>query len=338
MLTVARTAAARTLCLRAAVGARAYSSSKREVDVNNYPPRGRNTVFNVVPKGYTVSHERFGRLLTFRKPGWFLALPFIDRITNVVDMREITIPIEPQWGTTRDNVSVKAGGALYVRVLAPENFCYNVRRPLTAIKTLAISSMRSAIGSVDLDTLFHDRTTLNAKILLAMSQEKIHEWGMVCGRYELTEVEADDAVQKAMDLQSVAERDRRKEVLNAEADKTAMIMRSEGKKQHFINLAEGKKQQVILEAESIKESILLKAEADRQAIALLASTLDTPEGRRAQDYLLGKGYLDTLASVLPSSKLNTVFLPNNIGDLPKLMATATGILGSDRPHGWEEKK
>lgn len=311
----------------AAYAVRAFSSSKKEVDVEHYPPSRMNRWFNVVPKGFVVSQERFGNLVKFQEPGWFVAMPFINKLTNIVDMREITIPIEPQWGTTKDNVSVSAGGALYVRVVSPYNFCYNVRRPLMAIKTLAISGMRSAIGSVDLDTLFHDRTALNTKILETMSQEKIHDWGMVCGRYELTDVRADDAVQDAMDLQSVAERDRRKKVLNAEADKTAMIRRSEGEKQHYINIAEGKKQQVILEAESLKEAILLKAEADRQAIDLVASTLKTTEGRRAQDYLLGKGYLDSLVEVLPNSKLNTVFLPNNIGDLPKLIATATGILG-----------
>lgn len=225
----------------ASSGVLAVQRSYASVNVHNYPPSGTNTCFNVVPEGYVMTQERFGKLYRIRSPGWFLTIPFVDKITNVVDMREITIPIEPQWGTTKDNVSVSAGGALYVRVKDPEQFCYAIYRPLVAMQTLAIRSMRSAIGSVELDTLFHDRNTLNKTIMDAMSGEKAEQWGVVCSRYELTEVTADKAVQKAMDLQSVAERDRRKEVLNAEADKTTMVRRSEGKKQHFINIAEGKK-------------------------------------------------------------------------------------------------
>lgn len=300
-----------------------------DIYINAYPPCKVNTILNVCPKGHVMMIERFGKLNRVQQPGLFFAIPFVDKIRYNVDMREITLSIVPQSGVTQDNVKVSVGGSLYIRIVDEEKACYAVRRVLVAIEQLAMSSMRTAIGKVDLDKLFHDRSSINHKIKqdMAITEEK---WGVIVERYELRSINADQKVQEAMDLQSVAERDRRKEVLNAQAAKTAMIERSEGEKQQYINVAEGRKTQALLEAEALQQTILLEAQAKRDAIEMVAKTLQTPEGRRAQDFLLAKEYLAALTKVLPASKMNTIFLPNNLGDLPKLMGTAMGILDSNK--------
>lgn len=317
---------------------RSYSTtSKEEVDktqdytgvnISSYPPGKFNMIANVCPKGHLMMVERFGKLHSVKSPGLFFAIPFIDRIRYNLDMREMTLTVRPQSGVTQDNVKVTAGGSLYVRIVDEEKACYAVRRVLVAVEQLAMSSMRTAIGKVDLDKMFHDRSSINEKIKRDMNITE-EKWGIVVERYELTTINADKKVEEAMDLQSVAERDRRKEVLNAQAAKTAMIERSEGERQHYINIAEGKKAQALLEAEAQKQTILLEAQAKKEAIEMVAETLTTPEGRRAQDFLLAKEYLGTIANVLPASNMNTVFLPQNLGDIPKMMGTAMGILDNN---------
>ena len=59
--------------------------------------------------------ERLGKFHQQVEPGWFIALPFIDQIRYVHDMRELTIPIARATCTTKDNVRVDVGGTVYFR-------------------------------------------------------------------------------------------------------------------------------------------------------------------------------------------------------------------------------
>ena len=70
---------------------------------------------------------------TVKEPGFFFAIPFIDKVKYVVDQRELTIPIQPQSGITKDNVRVEVGGVLYVRTIETVKTCYGARRPLIAV-------------------------------------------------------------------------------------------------------------------------------------------------------------------------------------------------------------
>jgi SPFH domain / Band 7 family len=118
-----------------------FSAPKRgregEMDVDHYPPTKTNTVLNIVPQGFIMVVERLGklvhmlvllfvRLLTFpqkrefRDPGMFFAIPFIDRIAAVHDMREVCIRVPTQTATTQDNVRISLDGNVYVRIVDVE--------------------------------------------------------------------------------------------------------------------------------------------------------------------------------------------------------------------------
>ena len=64
--------------------------------------------------------ERFGKLHDIHESGYFFAVPVIDRIAYVIDVRERAVDILPQAAITRDNVSVEVSGNLFVRVVDPE--------------------------------------------------------------------------------------------------------------------------------------------------------------------------------------------------------------------------
>ena len=192
--------------------------------------------------------ERFGQLHRVQEAGLFVAIPVVDRIAYEVDVRELALVIEPQSGVTQDNVDVAVGGALYCIVEDAEKACYRVRRPLFALTQEAMSAMRTAIGRVTLDDLFHNRMALNTAVQDAMDHSA-EDWGIRVKRYELREIIPDPAVKLAMDKQAVAERTRRETVLSAQADREAAITRSEGDRQAAINRAEGDKQRVVLQAQ-----------------------------------------------------------------------------------------
>lgn len=305
-------------------------------DVTTWPPRKFNTILNVCPRGQHMVVERLGRLHTIHDAGLFVAIPFIDRINYVVDTRELTLVINPQSGVTSDNVDVHVGGALFLTITDTEKACYKVRNVLYALTQEAMSAMRTAIGRVTLDNLFHDRLALNHAVQAAMAHT-CEDWGASVKRYELREILPDPTVKSAMDKQAVAERTRRETVLSAQADREAIITRSEGERQGDINRAEGHKFSVVLAAEAEKERVELAAAAEAtrvrlegqakaDAIAVVAAQIQTDSGREALNFALGSRYLDSLVQVLPNSEMNTVFLPHDLGDLPKLMGTAMGLM------------
>lgn len=301
------------------------------VDYSKYVLANRKTClgFNIVKKGEAGFIERFGKRDRIAEEGLNLTIPFVESIRRVT-LREISVPIDPQSSVTKDNVQVMIAGAVYFRVSDPSKACYGTYDLLMSVVTHAQSSMRSAVGLIDLDTLFHDRSSLNKEILESM-QSAAKDWGVDILRYEITEVTPDKHVSDAMDSQSIAERKRRETALNADAQRQQDITVSDGKKQAVINEAlaqqqkiileaEGNKQRVVLAAEGDQASKLLAAEAEAVAIAKIGTAL-TAHPNTAQ-YLLAKNYMENVAKMLPKG---TVFLPKDIGNISTLVATATAI-------------
>ena len=72
-------------------------------DMWEWPNTKMNTIFNIVPQGHKYVVERFGKLNEVHESGWFIAIPLVDRIAYVIDVRERALDIAPQAAITRDN-------------------------------------------------------------------------------------------------------------------------------------------------------------------------------------------------------------------------------------------
>ena len=101
--------------------------------VGRWPVTKANTIFNIVPQGYRFVVERFGKLHSVEDSGWFIAIPLVDQIAYVIDVRERAIDIEPQAAITRDNVSVEVSGNLFVKFQDPEAAAYGALNPLYSV-------------------------------------------------------------------------------------------------------------------------------------------------------------------------------------------------------------
>jgi hypothetical protein len=98
-----------------------------------WPIRKANTVFNIVPQGFKFVVERFGKLRSIEDSGWFLAIPLVDTISYVIDVRELAIDIPPQSAITRDNVAVEVSGNLFIQFIDPEKAAYGALNPLYSV-------------------------------------------------------------------------------------------------------------------------------------------------------------------------------------------------------------
>ncbi len=99
----------------------------------NWPVTKSNTIFNIVPQGHKFIVERFGKLHSIQESGFFFAIPLVDQIAYVIDVRERAIDIEPQSAITRDNVSVEVSGNLFVKFQDPEKAAYGALNPLYSV-------------------------------------------------------------------------------------------------------------------------------------------------------------------------------------------------------------
>ncbi len=195
--------------------------------------------------------ERLGKFHDTKDGGWFVAIPFVDQIRFVVDMREKALNITPQSAITKDNVHVHVSGNLYCQFVDAEKAAYDSKNPIYAVKQHAQSSMRAAIGELELDEILHARARLN-QIIKSTIQESAQAWGIEIKRYEITTVTPDKFITEAMDKQAAAERHRRKKVLDAEGDKRAAELESEGVKIRMKNESEGMLIKMTNEAEAAK--------------------------------------------------------------------------------------
>ena len=131
--------------------------------------------------------ERLGKLHSIKEGGWFIAIPFIDQIKYVVDMREKALSISPQAAITKDNVHVRVSGNVFCQFVDAERAAYGSKNPIYAVKQGAQSAMRAAIGELELDQILHARAELNSSIRAAV-QSSASTWGLEIKRYELTEI------------------------------------------------------------------------------------------------------------------------------------------------------
>jgi regulator of protease activity HflC (stomatin/prohibitin superfamily) len=159
---------------------------------------------------------RLGRLLPVKGPGLIVLRPGVDRMVRV-DLRTITMTIPPQELITRDNVPARVAAVCYFRVVDPAAAVTAIEAFAPATSQIAQTTLRSVLGSADLDQLLAERERLNEE-LQRIIDEQTEPWGVKVSAVEIKDVEIPEAMQRAMARQAEAERERRAKVINAEGE------------------------------------------------------------------------------------------------------------------------
>ena len=89
----------------------------------------------------------------------------IESVAYTHSLKELTLLVNTQQAITKDNVTIRIDGVLYIRIVDPFKASYGVDRPLYAVMQLAQTSMRSELGKMTLDNTFNERDSLNDKIV-----------------------------------------------------------------------------------------------------------------------------------------------------------------------------
>ncbi len=272
--------------------------------------------FRLVPNQYAYIVERLGNYQRTLGPGFHALIPFLDKVVYKQDLREETIEVEPQECFTKDNVKVEVDGVIYLSVMDPVNASYGVTNYRYAAIQLAQTTTRSVIGLMDLDETFEERAKMSREVVSVLSEMEM-PWGIKVHRYEIKNIMTPRTVQKAMERQMTAERDRRAVIAKSEGVKGSKVNDAEGMRAEIINISEAEMQRRINEAEGLAQEIEALAEATAVSIEKIAEALSQPKGAEAMQLRLAEKYLGKLKGL--GRDENQIIIPQDITNYEEVM-------------------
>ena len=222
----------------------------------------------IVPQAASYVVERIGSYHETWKNGLHFKLPFIDRISNKVSLKEIVKDFAPQPVITKDNVTMQIDTVVYFQITDPKLYTYGVENPINAIENLTATTLRNIIGELELDQTLTSRDIINSK-MRSILDEATDPWGIKANRVEVKNIIPPRDIQEAMEKQMRAERERREKILQAEGEKKSSILIAEGEKESAILRAEAKKEAQIKIAEGEAEALVKTKQAEAEGIKLL---------------------------------------------------------------------
>ena len=267
----------------------------------------------IVPQAHAFVIERLGAYYQTWGTGLHLKVPFIDRISKKVSLKEQVVDFPPQPVITRDNVTMQIDTVVYFEITDPKLYTYGVERPLSAIENLTATTLRNIIGDLELDSTLTSRDTINDKIRIILD-EATDAWGIRVIRVELKNILPPREIQDAMEKQMKAERERRARILDAEGEKRSQILVAEGLKESAILKADAVKESKIREAEGEAQAILTVQKANADALRMLS------EADPSQKVIELKS-LEALAKVA-DGKATKLIIPS---DMSKVASLATSV-------------
>jgi regulator of protease activity HflC (stomatin/prohibitin superfamily) len=270
----------------------------------------------VVPQGYNLTVERFGRYTRTLRPGLSLIIPFIDRIGHKLNMMEQVIEVPGQEVITKDNAMVRVDGVAFYQVLDAARASYEITNLKVAILNLTMTNIRTVMGSMDLDKLLSERDEINHR-LLKVVDDATHNWGVKVTRIEIKDIEPPRDLVEAMGRQMKAERDKRAAILEAEGERQSEILAAEGEKQAQILSAEGRREAAYRDAEARER----EAEAEAKATAMVSEAINKGSVQ-AINYFVANKYVEALKALAEADNQKVLIMPLEVSSV---IGTIAGV-------------
>jgi regulator of protease activity HflC (stomatin/prohibitin superfamily) len=246
----------------------------------------------LVPQGEEWIVERLGKYHGTIKPGLNILIPYLDAVAYKLITKDIILDVQEQEVITRDNAVIVTNAIAFVKVTDPVKAVYGVTDFAEAIRNLIMTTLRSIVGEMELDEALSSRDKIKARLRESIADEAV-DWGLTVKSVEIQDIKPSMSMQKAMEMQAAAERERKAAVTRAE----------------------GEKQSAILDA----NAQVMLAEASAEAIRRVTAAIGDQPGPML--YLLGEKYIASLEKLGQSPASKVVVMPAD------LQETLRGLLG-----------
>ncbi len=277
----------------------------------------------IVPQSDIYVIERLGKFSRELTAGINIIIPFLDVVRQKITVREQIIDIPSQSVITKDNVNITIDGLVFCKVQSAREAIYNVVSFKYAITSLAMTTLRSEIGSMSLDDTLSNRETLNAHLQSELSDAATN-WGLLVTRVEISDISVPSDIEQAMNLQMKAEREKRSIELNALAEKEAVIRK-----------AEAIKQSEVLKAEAIERMADAKkyeqekvAEGQQKAISIINDAI--AKNSDSAEFLLAKDRIKAFNALASSESKDKIIVPYEAAELIGSLSVIKEVLMSKK--------
>jgi regulator of protease activity HflC (stomatin/prohibitin superfamily) len=281
-----------------------------------------------VPQGSEYTVERFGKYTKTLKPGLNFIVPFVDHISNKINMREQVLDIEKQSVISKDNAVVQTDGVVFHQIVDAAKSTYEVNDLHNAMRNLCLTNIRTVLGAMSLDEMLSNREEINTRLLTVVDQAT-NPWGVKVTRIEIKDLEPPADLVEAMSRQMKAERQKRADILEAEGQRQSEILRAEGKKQSAILDSEGRKEAAFRDAEARERF----AEAEANATRLVSDAIRDGDVQ-ALNYFVATKYTEALQAIGAADNQKLVLMPieasSLIGSLAGIGELTKSIFGKDK--------
>jgi regulator of protease activity HflC (stomatin/prohibitin superfamily) len=248
----------------------------------------------IVPQGQEWIVQRLGKYRVTLLPGLRFIIPYFDSVACKVTTKDIILDVQEQEVITRDNAVITVNAIAFIKVTDPVKAVYGVEDFSEAIRNMIMTTLRSIVGDMELDHALSSRDTIKARLKAGVADEAL-DWGLTVKSVEIQDIKPSLSMQKAMEQQASAERERK-----------AMVTRAEGEKQSLILSAEARLESAKRDA----AAQVMLAEASSQAIAKITHAFGQNE--LPMLYLLGEKYIASLGRMAESPNAKVVLLPGDL--------------------------
>jgi len=261
----------------------------------------------IIPQGEEWIVERLGKYQGTLRPGLNVIIPYLDRIAYRLITKDLILDVQEQEVITKDNAVIVTNAIAFIKVTDPIKAVYGVTDFAEAIRNMIMTTLRSIIGEMQLDEALSNRDKIKARLRESIADEAI-DWGLTVKSVEIQDIKPSPSMQKAMEMQAAAERERK-----------AMVTKAEGEKQATILAAEARLEAARRDA----QAQVTLAEASAEAIRRVTAAIGSEEA--PMRYMLGEKYIAAVDRLAASGNAKTVLLPAD------LQETIRGLLGRNRP-------
>ena len=261
----------------------------------------------LVAQGEEWVVERLGKYHATLRPGLNILIPYLDRVAYKLVTKDIILDVQEQEVITRDNAVILTNAIAFIKVTDPVKAVYGVTDFSEAIRNLIMTTLRSIVGEMELDEALSSRDKIKARLRESIADEAV-DWGLTVKSVEIQDIKPSQSMQKAMELQAAAERERKAAVTKAEGAKQAAILEAEAR---------------LESAKRDANAQVMLAEASAESIRRVTAGIGDQAGPMM--YLLGEKYIGALEKLGESGSAKIVVMP---ADLQETLRGLVGRLGA----------
>ena len=261
----------------------------------------------LVAQGEEWVVERLGKYHATLRPGLNILIPYLDRVAYKLVTKDIILDVQEQEVITRDNAVILTNAIAFVKVTDPVKAVYGVTDFSEAIRNLIMTTLRSIVGEMELDEALSSRDKIKARLRESIADEAV-DWGLTVKSVEIQDIKPSESMQRAMELQAAAERERKAAVTKAEGAKQAAILEAEAR---------------LESAKRDANAQVMLAEASAESIRRVSASIG--DQSTPMMYLLGEKYIAALEKLGESGNSKLVVMP---ADLHEALRGLVGRFGA----------